>query len=72
MRHINCCVRVNTVQYGYLLSWGSNFRGFHWSLIHDNLYTWCLRYNICSTWFIDIKISTCLNLKEKTRSCVHL
>ena len=23
------------------------------------LYTWCLRYNICSTWFLDIRISTC-------------
>ena len=22
-------------------------------------YTWCLRYNICSAWFLDIRISTC-------------
>ena len=22
-------------------------------------YTWCLRYIICSTWFLDIRISTC-------------
>ena len=27
--------------------------------IHENLYAWCLRYNICSAWFIDIRISTC-------------
>ena len=29
--------------------------------IHDNcevLCTWCLRYNICGTWFLDIRIST--------------
>ena len=24
-----------------------------------SLYTQCLRYNICSTWFLDIRISTC-------------
>ena len=24
------------------------------------LYTQCLRYNICSAWFLDIRISTCL------------
>ena len=23
------------------------------------LYTQCLRYNICSVWFLDIRISTC-------------
>ena len=23
------------------------------------LYTQCLRYNICNTWFLDIRISTC-------------
>ena len=42
-----------------------NFRGFRRFLIHGNsshvvLYTQCLRYNICSTWFLDIRISTCL------------
>ena len=25
------------------------------------LYTQCLRYNICSAWFLDIRISTCFN-----------
>ena len=44
------------------------FRGFCRFLIHGNssyvvLYTQCLRYNICSTWFLDIRISTCLILK---------
>ena len=41
-----------------------NFHGFRRFLIHGNssyvvLYTQCLRYNICSTWFLDIRISTC-------------
>ena len=30
-------------------------------LMHDNcivLYTWSLRYHICSAWFLDIRIST--------------
>ena len=38
-----------------------NFRGFRRFLIHGNssyvvLYTQCLRYNICSAWFLDIRI----------------
>ena len=42
-----------------------NFRGFRRFLIHGNssyvvLYTPCLRYNICSAWFLDIRLSTCL------------
>ena len=31
-------------------------------LIHEDLYAslaWCFRHNICSTWFLDIRISTC-------------
>ena len=41
-----------------------NFRGFRRFLIHGNssyvvLYTQYLRYNICSAWFLDIRISTC-------------
>ena len=43
-----------------------NFHGFCRFLIHGNssyvvLYTQCLRYNICSAWFLDIRISTCLS-----------
>ena len=38
--------------------------GFRRFLIHGNssyvvLYIQCLRYNICSAWFLDIRISTC-------------
>ena len=29
--------------------------------IVTQLYTCGLRYNICSTWFLDIRITTCLN-----------
>ena len=37
-------------------------------LIHDNyevLYTRCLRYNIFSAWFLDIRISTCYTVVWK-------
>ena len=27
-----------------------------------SLYTQCLRYNICSAWYLDIRISTCIPL----------
>ena len=54
----------NTVCHGYLRS---NLRTFHRFLIHGNfntyvvsLYTQCVRYSICSTWFLDIRISSCL------------
>ena len=41
-----------------------NFRGFCRFLMHGNssyvvLCTQCLRCNICSAWFLDIRISTC-------------
>ena len=38
--------------------WESNFHGFCLA-IHEALHAWCLRYNICSTWVLDISISTC-------------
>ena len=51
-----------------------NFMGIKFSLIllsflsmiiYVVLYTWCLRYNICSTWFLDINL---LQLKWKCSS----
>ena len=30
----------------------------HGNLSYVVLYTQCLRYNICSAWFLDIRIST--------------
>ena len=40
-----------------------NFIGFLSMVIYvvSLLYTQCLRYNICSAWFLDIRISTCFN-----------
>ena len=41
--------------------WGSNFVDFVSFLsmtIYEVLHTWCLRYNIYSAWFLDIRIST--------------
>ena len=36
---------------------------FSWVSIHGNLCSViCLRYNICSTWFLDIRISTCFEV----------
>ena len=51
-----------------------NFRGFRRFLIHGNsshvvLYTQCLRYNICSAWFLDIRISTCWKLNRDIVNC---
>ena len=36
-----------------------DFVGFLSMIIHVVLYTQCLRYNICSAWFLDIRISIC-------------
>ena len=55
-----CNITINTVQYGCLISWGSNFCGFLSMVIYEVLCTWCLWYGICSAWFLDIRISTCL------------
>ena len=31
---------------------------------NNNSYAWCSRYNICSAWLLDIRISTCYNYDE--------
>ena len=38
-----------------------DFVGFLSMKISVVLYTQCLRYNICSAWFLDIRIPTCLD-----------
>ena len=55
-----CVVIVCTVWYGCLFCGDQFFVDFIKFLIHDILYKliWCLRYNICSAWFLDIRIST--------------
>ena len=50
---------------------------FHKVLIHGNssyvvLYRQCLRYNICSTWFLDIRISTCFKCTVVARISIIL
>ena len=47
-----------TVQYRCLFLWGLNFHGFLSMVIYEALAI-CLRYNICSAWFLDIRISNC-------------
>ena len=37
-----------------------DFVNFLSTIIYEVLYMWCLRYNICSAWFLDVGISTCL------------
>ena len=38
-----------------------DFSSFLPMIIYEVLHTWCLRHNICSAWFLDIRISTCCN-----------
>ena len=57
-------VMVCTVGYVYLFHRDQifvDFVSFLSMIIYEALYTlsWCLSYNICSTWFLDIRISTC-------------
>ena len=55
-------VTVHTVGYFCLFRGDQIFMDFVRFLsmiIYEALYTWCLRYNICSAWFLDIRISIC-------------
>ena len=46
-----------------------HFVGFLSMVIYIvSLHTRCLRYNICSTWFLNIRISTCLDIRMSTCS----
>ena len=63
-------VKVCTVGYICLFSGDQIFVDFVsflsmiiYEILSWVLYTWCLRYNICSTWFLDIRISTCFLLR---------
>ena len=48
--------------------WRSHFADFvsFLSIFYEVLYIWCLRYNIYNSWFLDIRISTCLLQKYFT------
>ena len=56
------------VLYDFVYDMVFNFVGIKFShisssflsmIISEVLYMWYVRYNICSTWFLDIRISTC-------------
>ena len=73
------CVISNSLYCGYicLLCGDQIFRDFVRFLsmiIYEVLYTCCLRYNICSAWFLDIRISTCsycnVALQEAILECI--
>ena len=40
------------------------FLSFLSLIIYEVFYTWCLRHNICSAWFLDIRISTYCKLSH--------
>ena len=63
MRCVNCCVGVNTVATVWLFM-GIKFMWISLGFLSVKIYSyaWCLRYNICSTWFLDIRISTCCHI----------
>ena len=55
-------VAVRTVGYACLFRGYQiflDFVSFLSMIINEVLTTCCLRYNICSAWFLDIRISTC-------------
>ena len=61
-RYVILLFVFNIVCYGYLRQIFVDFVGFLSMVIQVTyvvLYTQCLRYNICSVWFLDIRISTC-------------
>ena len=69
MRCVNCCVGVNTVATVWLFM-GIKFTWISLGFLSVKIYSyaWCLRYNICSTWLLDIRISTCYKLYASTKT----
>ena len=67
-----CYTRINIVWYDCLISVGikifMDFVEFLIQEVHEVLHTWCSRYNICSAWFVDIRISTCLHYDDDVHS----
>ena len=55
-----------------------NFRGdkiyVGFLYIHEDLYAVCMvfKVNICSAWFLDIRISTCLKSSHKVCMYMHM
>ena len=59
MRYINCYVCMACLLIFMRIKFLWILLGFLSMIINEVLYTWCLRHNICSSWFLDISISTC-------------
>ena len=60
IKYVILLFMFNTVYYGYLSRSFVDFVDFLSMVIQVIfLCTQCLRYNICSAWFLDIRISTC-------------
>ena len=47
-----------------------DFIGFLSMVIYEVLYTWCWKHNICSAWFLDIRIFLCRCLYMCVCVCV--
>ena len=63
MRYINCCACAVCllIFVGIKFRWDQIFIDFFGFLIHyEGLYLWCVINNVCSAWFLVIKI--CINL----------
>ena len=48
--------------YGCYFVGNKIFHGFHISFLSMKCYMHGLRYNVCSAWFLDIRISACFCL----------
>ena len=49
-----------------------DFVSFLSMIIYKILYTWCLRYNICSAWFLCKRISTCYSTGIANTLSTHI
>ena len=64
---------VHSVLYGIFVNFmGIDFCGFcwvsyPWYFMKLYIATWCLRYNICRTWLLDIRKSTCSCFSSKQK-----
>ena len=64
-------IQISSVWYGCLIFVGMKYLwillGFLPIIIYQVLYTWCLKCNICSVWFLDIRPSICYSCISQCR-----
>ena len=70
IRYVILLSLIKTVCYGYLSFVDSI--GFLSMIIDEVLYARCLKYNICSAWFLDIRILTCSVSSSHTLAWVYV